>query len=179
MLTVSTALTAQTVRDTRDTTVERVYGAQIGLLGVWGYGEFPLGDEVALRTEIGIDAGIRGSSLLYDPVFVLTPSVRLEPRWYYNLAQRAAQGRNTGNNAANYFSVPLIAHPGLFRIASEDFIGVDRSIKILPTWGIRRNLGDRLNYEIGIGYGYGLRWGEGRSRPSGGDTGWLHLRIGI
>ena len=173
---VSATLNAQ---NTNDTTAERVYGVQIGLLGAWAYGEFPLKDEIVLRGEVGLDAGIRGGSFYRKTVFVLAPSLRLEPRWYYNLSERAARGRRTEGNAANFVSLPLLIHPGLFRITNDETIRVDRGIQLLPTWGIRRNLGSRLDYELGIGLGYGVRWSGGRDVAEGGSTGWLHLRIGI
>ena len=172
-------LTTVGAQDRAEAIVDRVYGAQIGLLGIWGYGEFPIHRQVVLRTDIGLDAGIRGGSQFYRTVLVLTPSIRLEPRWYYNLAKRSERGKPTNGNAANYFSIPVIAHPGWFRITNEESISVDRGLQLLPTWGIRRSLGNRLMYEVGAGLGYGLRWAEGRSKPTGGTSGWIRFRIGL
>jgi hypothetical protein len=162
-----------------DTTVQRLYGAQVGFLGAWGYGEFPLGDQWVLRADAGLDGAVRGGSFFYRTTFVLAPSLRLEPRWYYNFKARAQRGRRTAGNAANYFSLPLIAYPGLFRIASEESVRVDRGLHLLPTWGMRRQLGQQLYYELGLGLGYGVRWAEDSNRRTGGTTGWVRLRIGI
>jgi hypothetical protein len=172
----STTLNAQIIRDT---TVARVYGAQVGLIGIWAYGEFPIHDDIVLRTDVGLDASIRGGSQFYKPVFLLTPPFRVEPRWYYNYGKRAARGRRTDANAANYFSLPLTFYPAWFSIANTESIRVDPGLQLLPTYGIRRNLGDHLRYEIGIGMGYGIKWREGRDKLTGGSTAWLRLRIGL
>jgi hypothetical protein len=51
---------------------------------------------------------------------------------------------------------------------------------IIPTWGIRRNLGDHFNYEAGIGVGYSYTFAEraGYLEDESGFELNMHLRIG-
>tara|TARA_B100001057_G_C22486133_1_gene808360 strand:+ start:266 stop:460 length:195 start_codon:yes stop_codon:yes gene_type:complete len=45
----------------QDASVEKsTFGMQTGVLGVWAYKETKLSNQIALRTEIGMDAGFWG-----------------------------------------------------------------------------------------------------------------------
>lgn len=77
-----------------------------------------------------------------ERIFQIRPAVTVEPRYYYNLAHRAAQGRNTWYNSADYFSLlvgftylPLYIDPYYFTTSY---------ISISPAWGIRRVWGHFL-----------------------------------
>lgn len=76
-----------------------LYGVQTGLLGVWVFNEARLSNSLALRTEIGLEAGMLfyASNLIGDvgTVTDFSPSISLEPRWYYNLDERFKEGRPT------------------------------------------------------------------------------------
>jgi hypothetical protein len=53
-------------------------------------------------------------------------------------------------------------------------------VSIIPTWGIRRNIGNHFNYETGIGVGY-VRYfykSQGFGENEGEAAVNLHLRIG-
>ncbi|WP_116108569.1 hypothetical protein [Lewinella sp. IMCC34191] len=158
--------------------VERVYGAQIGYLGAWGYAELPLGRQVVARLSAGMDAGVRWGSYYETTDFALVPVIAASPRWYYNLDKRMRKDKWTARNAANFFSLPVTYHPGWFTITDERGIGADKGISIIPTWGIRRNLGKHLNVEVGFGFGYSLRWLQFDNRRSRGAI-WIPLRIGF
>ena len=68
----------------------------------------------------------------------------------------------------------------MFVISNTDNVSVISDISIIPTWGIRRNIGKHLNYEAGIGIGYryvfakqaGFLENESEAAVN------LHLRIG-
>ena len=158
--------------------VERVFGAQIGYLGAWGYGELPLGRKVVARLHAGIDAGVRWGSYYETTDFVLVPVVGVSPRWYYNWDKRTNKGKRTERNAANFLSLPITYHPGWFTFRDEPGVSADKGISIIPTWGIRRNLGKHLNFEAGVGFGYSLRWFRFDNRRSRGAL-WIPLRIGF
>ena len=64
--------------------------------------------------------------------------------------------------------------PDWFVISNVDNIGILSNISIIPTWGIRRNIGKHSIYEAGIGVGYRYYF-----ELSGAETaGNIHLRIG-
>ena len=154
--------------------VERVYGAQIGFLGAWGYAELPVGRSVVARLEAGLNAGYYRS----NDMFTGAPVISAGPRWYYNLGKRAAKEKRIAGNAANFLSLPIAYHPGWFTLSNVEGTYTDKGMTILPTWGIRRNLGKHLNFEAGVGFGYSLRWFRFDNRRSRGAL-WIPLRIGF
>ena len=56
---------------------------------------------------------------------------------------------------------------------------MSNQVAIVPTWGIRRNIGTHFNYETGIGLGYKYFFAESEYLNSQGHLALnLHLRIG-
>ena len=137
------------------TSVEKSsFGIQTGFLGVWAHNESRLSSRFALRSEIGLDAGIWGNNYYDSYGLLLAPVISLEPRWYYNLNKRANKSIRTDGNSGNFISIKTSYHPDWFIIASEDNINLINDISIVPTWGIRRHIGNHFTYEAGIGIGY-------------------------
>jgi hypothetical protein len=55
---VSVLASAQEIQK-KDVSVEKsIFGIQTGLLGIWVHNEMRLTNEIALRTELGLDSGI-------------------------------------------------------------------------------------------------------------------------
>lgn len=163
-----------------NTTVEKsIWNAQTGILGLYVYNEYRLADKFALRSEIGLDGGFSTNG--DDTKWGLLPAINLEPRYYYNIAKRAAKGRNTSGNASNFVTVLVKYSPDWFIISNKENVISENLIGIVPKWGIRRNIGQsKFNYEAGIGIGYYSYIGSGRNRynnPEGVALD-LHLRIG-
>ncbi len=130
------------------------YGIQTGFLGIWAHNETKLSNSIALRTELGFDSGIWGGDF-YDGIrFLMTPIISLEPRLYYNLNKRVKKSRRIDGNSGNFISLKTSYHPDWFVISNTDDVNVISDISIVPTWGIRRNLGKHFSYETGIGIGY-------------------------
>lgn len=131
-----------------------IYGIQTGFLGAWVYNETRLSNEIALRTEIGLDAHIFNNSFMDRTGFILTPTINLEPRWYYNLNRRVRKSKSIGNNSGNFLSLKGTYRPDLFTVSNYENISVIPNLLVVPTWGIRRHIGRHFNYEAGIGVGY-------------------------
>ncbi|MFV0565193.1 MAG: hypothetical protein ACK5NB_05075 [Flavobacteriaceae bacterium] len=131
-----------------------VFGVQTGFLGVWVHNEAKLSNQLALRSELGLDSGIWGGSYYDDVGFLLAPVITLEPRWYYNLDKRVSKSKRIDGNSGNFLSLKSSFHPDWFVISNYDDIKVITDVSIVPTWGIRRNIGQYFNYETGIGIGY-------------------------
>jgi len=121
------------------------YGIQLGLLGVWAHNELKLSNQVALRSEIGL-GGVNSSNIV--------PIIALESRWYYNLNERANKNKRIDGNSGNYLSLRSSYH---FRTTIETKSNNLYQFFIAPTWGIRRHIGNHINYEAGIGGGLGYR----------------------
>lgn len=138
----------------QDLSVEKsVFGAQIGLVGIWVHNEFRMSNELAFRTELGLDSGIWYEDYYGDFGFLMAPVITVEPRWYYNIKKREAKGKRLDGNGFNFLSLRISYHPDWFLISSEDVDFVS-DISFVPSWGIRRNLGKHFNFETGAGIGY-------------------------
>lgn len=138
----------------QDTSVEKsIFGIQTGLFGVWGHNEFRMSDTFAFRSEIGLDAGVWGGSYYEDSGFLLTPLLAIEPRWYYNMNKRKSKDKRIDGNSGNFLALRVNYHPDWFIISNQD-IDIVSDISVIPTWGLRRNLGEHFNFETGAGIGY-------------------------
>ena len=159
----------------QDASVEKsTFGIQTGFLGIWGHNESRLSNSIVLRSELGLDTGI------YSGNFAGNKGFTLEPRWYYNLNKRVSKSRRIDGNSGNFISIKTTYHPDLVVNSIADNLNFISDISIIPTWGIRRNVGKHLIYETGIGIGYVYYFEEENvffSEKSGLALN-LHLRIG-
>ncbi|MCG1036217.1 hypothetical protein [Polaribacter sargassicola] len=149
---------------------------QIGTVGLWVNNETKIDKALALRTEIGLF-----SEIFQEVGYYIAPEISLEPRFYYNIEKRAKNKRDINNNAANFFTIKLNYRSNLFEVSNFRSKTADVSYAIIPKWGIRRNLGSKFNYELGVGLGY-FEFLQTRNNVSSFDEGLhfeLHMRIGL
>ena len=168
-------------QDADKVSVEKsVFGIQTGFLGVWIHNEARLCDQIALRSEVGMDSGLWMNSFYENVGYVMTPVIALEPRWYYNLDKRQSQSRSTANNSGNFVAIVTSYHPDWFVISNYDNLRVVSDISVVPTWGIRRYIGKHFNYETGIGIGYRYIFAKqaGYAENDSEAALNLHLRLG-
>lgn len=153
-----------------------IYNLQVGTVGIWFNNEMKLKDNIALRLEVGL------FSEIFEGVgYYMAPEVSIEPRYYYNILKRLKKGKDIANNAADFFTLKLNYRSDLFEINNLNGRAADVSYAIIPKWGIRRNLGSKFNYELGLGIGY-FDFIKTRNPVSEFDDGLhveLHLRIGL
>ncbi|MFL0352690.1 hypothetical protein [Xanthomarina sp. GH4-25] len=131
-----------------------IFGIQTGAVGIWIHGEFKLSNKFVLRAETGLDMGVWENSYNNDSGVLLGPVFTLEPRFYYNLNKRLRKGKRTEGNSGNFIGLKTSYHPDLFTIGTNKDVNIIRDITIVPTWGIKRNIGKHFNYEAGFGIGY-------------------------
>ena len=170
------------IAKSQNASVEKsTFGVQTGVLGLWAYNEVKLSNSIALRTELGFDFGIWETTYYdsYDSPFILTPVIVIEPRYYYNLQKRYQNSKRIDGNSGNFIALKTSYHPELALFNTDD-APVVSDFAIIPTWGIRRNIGDHFNYEAGIGAGYSYTLAEraGYSEDESGFELNMHLRIG-
>jgi hypothetical protein len=138
-----------------------------------------LSNTIALRSEVGLDAGILFTDFEGRSGFLLAPVLTLEPRFYYNLNKRSSKSKDISNNSGTFISLKTSYYPDWFVISDyeNDIIS---DISFIPTWGIRRNIGTHFNYEAGAGVGYRYVFAKGAGYDSNKSEaiGNLHLRIG-
>lgn len=171
------------IAKSQTTSVEKsTFGVQTGVLGIWAYNEAKLSNAIALRTEVGFDFGIWESTYYddYDSPFLLTPVIVVEPRFYYNLKKRSEKSKRTDGNSGNFISLKMGFHPDWFVLFNADDAPIVSDFSIIPTWGIRRNIGKHFNFEAGLGAGYSYTFAEsaGYSEDEGEFELNMHLRIG-
>ncbi len=170
------------VAKSQNVSVEKsTFGLQTGVLGIWVYNEARLSNTIALRTEVGFDFGIWETTYYddYDSPFLLTPVIVVEPRYYYNLKKRSENSKRIDGNSGNFIALKTSYHPEL-AILNTDDAPVVSDFAIIPTWGIRRNIGTHFNYEAGLGVGYSHTFAEraGYSKDKSELELNMHLRIG-
>lgn len=140
------------------------FGIQAGLFGAFVYNESKLSNNIALRTEVGMLMGLWGGTAFPKTGIVFTPTISIEPRYYYNLERRVKKGKNITTNSANYFSLKTNYNPDFFVISNYDNVKVNSHITVVPKWGLRRSIGSNFDFEIstGLGYTYDFEVKEGR-----------------
>ncbi|WP_405576684.1 hypothetical protein [Winogradskyella sp. Asnod2-B02-A] len=165
----------------QDASVEKsTSGVQTGILGIWGHNEYKLSNSTVLRSEIGLDAGAFSDNLEDGSLFILLPVLSLEPRWYYNLNKRVSKSKRIDGNSGNFISIKSAYHPDLVIGHVPDHLNFISDLSIIPTWGIRRNIGNHFNYEtaIGIGYIHFFKEENVNLKYTNSVSANIHLRIG-
>ncbi len=177
------SLKSQTVdtNNQNNASVEKsIFGIQTGFAGIWVHNELKLANKLALRTELGLDA-YEKDDFYPDTGFLLATVLTVEPRWYYNLEKRKGSSKAIQGNSGNFFSLKSsLRLESLLLEFGDDTVEMVDNLSIVPTWGMRRNLGKHFNYELGAGIGYvhffakdaGFRKDKGEVAIN------LHVRIG-
>jgi len=143
------------VSHAQNASVERSFwGIQTGYFGVWVHNEHRLSNSIALRSEIGLDSGIFDSNYSNKTGFIFIPVITVEPRWYYNLGKRLRESKRIANNSGNFVAIEASYNPDWFVISNYNDITALSNISLVPTWSIRRNIGNHFDFEVGIGAGY-------------------------
>jgi len=130
-----------------------IFGIQTGFLGIWINNEARLSKSIVLRSELGFASKIRFGSN-QKAGFLMTPVVRLEPRWYYNLKKRTSKGKRIDGNSGNFLALQMSYYPGGTAISNYDNVNINPTVSISSLWGIKRDIGDHFNYEVAFGLGY-------------------------
>lgn len=167
-----------------------MFSVQTGFAGLWINNESKLSNSIALKSEIGIEHDFTVGDHYDEAGFILQPVITLEPKLYYNLKKRNSRGRKTSNNSGNYVSLKTSYHPDWFVINLDDNITKTADLSIIPTWGIKRSIGEHFTYEAGGGLGYRIVFlkansfdghaqnVDGFNSTKNQYTPYLHLRIG-
>ncbi len=180
LLTLTFCLLTVVVKSQTASVEKSTFGIQTGLLGIWVHNESMLSNAIVLRTEIGLDSEVWGGSFYNGTGFLMSPVITLEPRLYYNLNKRITKSRSIEGNSGNFIALKSSYHPDWFVISNTEGVNILSDISIIPTWGIRRNIGKHFTYETGIGIGYRYIFAKqaGFSENEGEAILNLHLRIG-
>ena len=119
-----------------------------------GYGyEWSVADEVTINSQIDMRAYIGDDDFAIDN-FVFSPRITIEPRYYYNLKKRAEKGKNINSNSANYVSFDLSYELPLGLSGIRDV--PQHTFRLLPSWGMRRELSEHFTMDFSVYAGYKL-----------------------
>ncbi|MGQ1946115.1 hypothetical protein ACT3CD_03300 [Geofilum sp. OHC36d9] len=138
----------------QDAGVEKsVWGVQLGIYPISLYNEYRLTNSLALRSEIGFSYGWSGGGGIdASNYWAIIPNINLEPRFYYNFKRRNRLNKRIDGNSGNYLSVNVGYTAGGFAIAKNT--EVYSSFNLIPTYGLRRNIGKKFNFEFAFGVGH-------------------------
>lgn len=130
----------------QEASVERsVFGVDMGFIGLWGYNEAKLSNQVTLRSEIGLRSSFaKGLNVTFRPV------VSTGPRWYFDLNKRANQSKNISGNSASFVGMDLKYLPD-YNISTRGNHLQGHLLVAEPNIGIRRALGEHFSFETGAG----------------------------
>lgn len=113
---------------------------------------------ISRNLTINYEAGLSysfyvGGGALYGKRFgyELSPIFSIENRWYYNLNERYRKGKKITNNSGNFLSIKAgyRASP----ITSKNLYD-NPALVIIPAWGIQRNIGKKISFELAPGYAF-------------------------
>lgn len=137
--------------------LEDILGVKVGLIGAWVHYEKAFTNEFSVDTEIGYRGGLlQGTRDKLDYVF--TTSIKVEPRYYYNITDRQRKGKTTKLNAANYLALELYYVPDFLTSTNRDNVSIVKTFSLIPKYGLRRYLTHNLAFEFAFGFGYS--WGQ-------------------
>ncbi len=151
--------------------VENIFSIKAGAIGAWISYEKAFDAKFTVNSEIGYEGGmLKGTDDKIDYVFTTILSV--EPRYYYNLNKRQAKGKNTNKNSANYLGAELLYVPDIFSATNRNNVYINKALSIIPKYGLRRSITNKLIFEFAFGVGYS--WIE---NSQNGLTATMDLRI--
>ncbi len=144
----------------------------LGLHGLELSYELPVSKKFVWENTLGIGMGsnINGSIVQYSFNFLkLSPFLKSELKYIYNVHKRKAKGKNTLNNSGNY-----IGFQTKYSFGNSDDTLQNQTLLTELHWGIQRSLGKRFifNTHIGLGYLKDFESDNGKISPT------LGLRFG-
>ncbi len=147
------SLNAQTDLEKVPSVEKNIFGVQTGLFGAWIYNETKITNQLALRSELGMDLALFGGTFYPKTGIIFYPTVTAESRFYYNLNRRNKLGKKTAYNSANYFSLKTTYGSDAFAISNYDVV-INNHIRVVPKYGLRRSFGKNFEMEFSAGVGY-------------------------
>ncbi|MEO6175722.1 MAG: hypothetical protein ABIP27_11285 [Flavobacterium circumlabens] len=135
--------------------------------------EHGFSDKNTLYSEVNLGLGYRYNSYYDESTVYFFPSINEQFRHYYNFAKRAAKGKRTAHNSANF--VALSAYYNFKSIATNEKYGeYSPSFTIAPLWGFQRTYKRKFNLEVHLGAGINVDKFDTEFTPIGNLTlGWV------
>ncbi len=129
---------------------KNVFGVQIGLPPLFLYNETKLSNSIALRSELSMSLAFE--SYGGNTNWGMAPALTLTPRYYYNLNKRLSKDKRIDSNSGNYLGLMCGYNTNWYK--SSQIFKQSPELFVIPSWGIRRNIGNSFDYEFSCGVGY-------------------------
>jgi len=82
---------------------------------------------------------------------LIIADINLAPRFSYNFKRRKRLNKRIDGNGANYLSVHVGYTAGGLAIVKN--AEIYSAFNLIPTYGLRRNIGKKFNFEFAFGVG--------------------------
>ncbi|SMG44152.1 hypothetical protein SAMN05661096_03097 [Marivirga sericea] len=118
--------------------------------------EKKLEQNISLYSSISLLGGFGGGTYTrtfyyVDNYYVLTPQIKVQPRFYHNIAKRAASDKNVSSNAANYIGLSgSFYHTSYFLTNAENYPKGPGVFDLQLSYGWQRSFFKRMNIDLAL-----------------------------
>lgn len=140
---------------------------ETGLPSVLGLSyEKKLNQRISLYNSISLLGAFGGGSLSrafygVDNYYILTPQIKVQPRFYHNLSKRAATDKNVRFNAANYIGLSAsFYHTSFFLTNAQSYPQGPAIMDLQLSYGIQRTFFKKFNVDLAVEPGIEFTQGE-------------------
>jgi hypothetical protein len=127
--------------------------------------EKELDQNISLYSSISLLGGFGGGTYTrtfyyVDNYYILTPQIKVQPRFYHNIAKRAASDKNINFNSANYIGLSgSFYHTSFFITNAENYPKGPGIFDLQLSYGWQRSFFKRMN--IDIAFEPGIEFSQG------------------
>ena len=129
--------------------VHHVHSIKATVIGLSYSYELPVTRRTVINFEPSL-VGVLGSNFFSNNFWLITPVIRLEPRWYYNYLRRSEKGKKTINNSADFIALTAGYQPP---ISVGHNASALQSFSLIAKWGMKRAIGNHFFFGIAVGAG--------------------------
>lgn len=155
--------------------IQSLNKVKLALLGIFYEREQLVATSTTIYGAIGLGSGISysynnwaGSKWAYS----ISPTAYVGFRNYYKLAKRAEKGRETRNNATNFFGAQV---GGSTKPIIEKNANSKAGMGLELFWGIQRSLGKKFGFELQLGPMLATDFDEAKVYPVTGRIGFSYI----
>ena len=129
--------------------VQNVHSLKATFIGLSYAYEQSISQKSTINFELMLAGGF-GSSFINGDYWLITPIIRVEPRYYYNYLKRIDKGKKVINNSANYLSLSADYQ---FGTSIGNNAQALQTFSLIPKWGLKRTIGNHFIFEFATGLG--------------------------
>jgi hypothetical protein len=114
--------------------------------------EKSISNNSTISSDIGTNIGFNSNN--FGVEWLITPYIKEQYRFYYNLEKRENKNKNIYNNSGNFigFSASYYFNP----LGEKDYISIYDGLTLAPTWGLQRAYNSGISFTLNSGFGYNI-----------------------